>query len=65
MKLSELSTILQSYCHEGYSLDKVVMVYHSKHLHLSSVDIKKKATSDEHIEIHLETDDDEKERNQD
>lgn len=40
MKLVELSTTLQNYCHAGKSLDRVIIEYEGEHLVLDKVEIK-------------------------
>lgn len=41
MKLVELSTMLQNYCHAGKSLDNIIIEYEGKYLRLDKIDIKK------------------------
>lgn len=52
MKLVELSTILQTYCHEGKSLNKIVILYEDNHLTLDSVQTEK-TSKEEKVIIRL------------
>lgn len=40
MRLVDLSTTLQNYCHAGKSLDRVVIEYEGNHLALDRVEVK-------------------------
>lgn len=39
MELRQLVSILQNYCHEGKSLDRVILKYGDKHLVLNDVTV--------------------------
>lgn len=52
MKLVELSTKLQNYCHEGRSLDRVIIEYNGKHLILNKIEVKN-GSQEEDIVISL------------
>lgn len=40
MELRQLVSILQGYCHEGRSLDRVILKYGDKHLVLNDVEVQ-------------------------
>lgn len=56
MKLVELSTILQNYCHEGRSLDKVIITYDGNHLMLDRVEVKPGIDEEVVIDLKREAD---------
>lgn len=47
MTLVELSNKLQYYCHEGRSLDRVILEYNGKHLVLDTVEVKNGKTEED------------------
>lgn len=49
MRLVDLSTILQNYCHEGKSLDRIIIEYKDKHFVLDKVEIKTKQNEEDVI----------------
>lgn len=60
MTLSKFCAVLQEFCHQGYSLDEVVLKYNDSHLKLKDVNLFKSESSNECIIIDLEKDDEQK-----
>lgn len=56
MKLVDLSTTLQNYCHAGKSLDRVIIEFEGKHLVLDKVEIKN-GKNEEDVVIELKRED--------
>lgn len=54
MTLSKFCSILQEYCHQGYSLDNVILKYNDAHLKLKDINIFKLTKDEEDIIIDLE-----------
>lgn len=52
MTLSKFCSILQDWCHQGYSLDNIIISFEDHHLKLKDVKIKKEA--EENVIIELE-----------